>query len=79
LSGRPDAAASVEAAAAPISTAASMGRSKRFGFTAVTPPLESDSSRLYRARPRAARQHTLSGLVDSTLFRQRSTPKRADG
>ena len=33
----------------------------------------------YLARPRAARQHTLSGLVDMTLFRQRSTPKHADG
>src|SRR3954454_25050700 len=62
LSGRPDAAASVDAAAAPIRSAANRGKSRRFGFTAVTPPLESDSSRLYRARPRAARQHTLSGL-----------------
>ena len=77
MPGTADAAASVAAAAAPISTAASIGKSKRFGFTAETPPLESDSSRLYRARPRAARQHALDGLVDSTLFRHRSTAKRA--
>src|SRR3954466_12950844 len=69
LPGTSDAAASVAATAAPISTAASIGRSKRFGFTAETPPPEPDSSRLYLARPRAARHHTLGGLVDSTLFR----------
>jgi hypothetical protein len=55
-----------------------MGKSKRFGFTAETPPPEPDTFRLYRARPRAARHHTLDGLVDSTLFRDGSTPKRAD-